>query len=214
MRMPSTAELGPFLSANAPRLVCAALVAAIAGQLAAMIVGQYELAQPRVGPAGPLPAVPAPRRPQTGVLSVDRIRSAHLFGEPDTQVAAGGDESMPDDAPVTSAPLALEGTIATSDARGFAIIKELPAGAARRYAVGARLPGEAVLREIRRDRVLVERAGAIETLMFPRASDRRGALSAMAGQSSAGESLLPAVEYDASSEPASVQTRTVEEPAT
>jgi general secretion pathway protein C len=108
---------------------------------------------------GVVPA-PAPMRPAMNpTLRLATIVNAHLFG------LAGANASG--DAPPTTAALVLTGVLADRDpARGQAIIGER-AASAKLYAVGATIPGGAHLRSVYADRVLIERNGAIESLLLP-----------------------------------------------
>jgi general secretion pathway protein C len=96
-------------------------------------------------------------------LDVAGIANSHLFGAPPV-AAAGVDAS---NAPRSSAPLVLTGIIAASDPKdGMAIVGE-SAAAAKVYAVGDNLPGGARVHSVYEDRVLIERGGAIESLVLP-----------------------------------------------
>ncbi len=91
------------------------------------------------------------------------VVAAHLFG------VAGGrsDAQDPDNAPQSSANLLLAGTIATQDPKhGVAIISE--GGAPSKvYSVGERVGG-ASLHSVYLDHVILDRGGALETLLLPR----------------------------------------------
>jgi general secretion pathway protein C len=103
-----------------------------------------------------------PRAPRAGV-DVQTIVSAHLFG-----VAAADPASQdPANAPQSSANLLLAGTIATQDPKhGVAIISDA-GGPSKVYSVGERISG-ASLHSVYLDHVILDRAGALETLLLPR----------------------------------------------
>jgi general secretion pathway protein C len=64
--------------------------------------------------------------------------------------------------------MVLAGTIAGDDPKkGFALIGD-SAATARVYAVGASLPSGVKLHEVYRDRVIIDRGGALEALLLPR----------------------------------------------
>lgn len=85
-----------------------------------------------------------------------------LFGAaPD---GAGEGPALPISAPTTSLDLELHGTLATRDPdKALAIVAD-PEGREHTYAVGAELPGGAVLHRVYPDRAILRRAGQLETL--------------------------------------------------
>jgi general secretion pathway protein C len=147
------------LHGNGPRLVSLALAALIAVELARIAVSLLS-----GGPVkSPQPALPAmPGRAQPGGLDIQAVIAAHLMGiataDPATQ--------DPSNAPPSTANLVLAGTIATSDPkRGVAIISE--GGPSKVYAVGDTIGG-ASLHSVYLDHVILDRGGALETLLLPR----------------------------------------------
>ncbi|MEH6556969.1 MAG: type II secretion system protein N [Oceanicoccus sp.] len=91
------------------------------------------------------------------------IASSYLFGRPsgDQQIAGQSDF------PATNMQLILRGAFtSTNPERGSAII-EGPDGQTRAYRVGNRLYGQAELRQVYADRVVLSRNGELETLQFP-----------------------------------------------
>jgi len=98
---------------------------------------------------------------QTSAPSIDRVISAHVFGNP-TGPTSG------QSAPQSQVPLVVAGTLAVSDPKaGLAIVGE-SAAAGRLYATGGNLPGGVKLFEVYADRIVIERNGALETLYLPR----------------------------------------------
>jgi general secretion pathway protein C len=145
------------LQANGPSAVAWVLGALIAVELvriaAALLSGQ-------VKSPGPVVEASAPR-PKPGV-NVQTVVSAHLFGvavaDPSTQ--------DPNNAPLSSANLALAGTIATENPKkGIAIISD--GGPSKVLAVGDKVNG-ASLYSVYLDHVLLDRGGNLETLLLPR----------------------------------------------
>jgi general secretion pathway protein C len=147
------------LQGNGPRLVSLGLAALIAVELARIAISVLS-----GGPVkSPQPVLPnmAPRTQQSGA-DVQSIVSAHLFGvataDPATQ--------DPANAPPSTANLVLAGTIATQDPkRGVAIISD--GGPSKVYSVGDRVGG-ASLHSVYLDRVILDRSGALETLLLPK----------------------------------------------
>src|SRR5271167_3396016 len=146
------------LQAKGPRLVSLVLAALIAAQLAqiAMILLVKPVKSPQPVLTG---SVPHTKRP---ALHIQNVISAHLFG-----VAAVSGAQDPANAPQSSANLLLAGTIATQDPKhGVAIISD-GGGPSKVYSVGDRIGG-ASLHSVYLDHVILERAGALETLQLPR----------------------------------------------
>jgi general secretion pathway protein C len=145
------------LQANGPKLVSivfGALILLQLLQIALPLVSKpLKVPQPVLAPAMP--------RAQRSGVDIQTVVSAHLFGVPP---AATQDEG---NAPQSSANLLLAGTIATQDPKhGIAIISD--AGAPSKvYSVGERIGG-ASLHSVYLDHVILDRAGALETLVLPR----------------------------------------------
>ncbi|MDP9010856.1 MAG: hypothetical protein M3N91_19485, partial [Pseudomonadota bacterium] len=147
------------LQANGPKLVSLVLAALMLLQL--LQLGYSLLAKPLKSPQ-PVVTASAPLPKRSGV-DVQTVVSAHLFGvavaDPTTQ--------DPENAPQSSANLLLAGTIATQDPkRGVAIISD-GGSAAKVYSVGERIGG-ASLHSVYLDHVILDRGGALETLLMPR----------------------------------------------
>ena len=105
---------------------------------------------------------PQPRGAQRAGFDAQSVVSAHLFG-----VAAGRFRSRPEQhARSPAANLVLAGTIATQDPkRGVAIISD--GGPSKVYSVGDNVGG-ASLHSVYLDHVILDRGGALETLLLPR----------------------------------------------
>ena len=102
--------------------------------------------------------------PQSQSVDVASIANAHLFEAP--PIAAPAQDAT--NAPQSSLPLVLVGIISADDPQnGLAILGE-NAAAAKVYAVGDNVPGGAKLHSVLSDRVVIERNGALESLMLPR----------------------------------------------
>ncbi len=141
--------------ALAVRLVLLALLAITLASLT------WRLLDPGDSIAPPVPQRAAQSQPAAGSWNLARW---HLFGEaPAAGAAAAPVETLPE----TRLNLALRGVVAGEN--GGAIIGT-PNGVESFYAIDARLPGGAVLREVYSDRVVLERSGQRETLRLPRES--------------------------------------------
>src|ERR1700720_1213575 len=147
------------LQTNGPKLVSLVLAALILLQL--LQLGYSLIAKPLKSPQPVVTAaVPVPKR--SGV-DVQTVVSAHLFGAAVADPAA----QDPENAPQSAANLLLAGTIATQNPkRGVAIISGA-GGPAKVYSVGDRIGG-AALHSVYLDHVILDRGGALETLLLPR----------------------------------------------
>ncbi|MGD8976624.1 MAG: type II secretion system protein GspC [Gammaproteobacteria bacterium] len=152
-----------------PPWVVLILVALIAWQLARIVW--------LLVPADPPPPVTVPPAGSAGPAAmtgegganIDYIVNAHLFGRFDTSAPVL--DLDPVDAPDTRLNLELRGTIAADEAdQALAIIAER-SREEKVYAVGDAVPGGASLHSVYTDKVLLRRAGQLETLRLPRASE-------------------------------------------
>jgi general secretion pathway protein C len=152
----SAGGLQAVLAQHGPRIATSVLLACLA--IEAGVIVTRNLGQTAATPSAPAPAVAT--QPRRGV-DLRSIVDAHLFGQ--AAVAST-------DAPPTSIPLVLAGVLALQDPnQGMAILGPT-AAQAKLYAVGSAVPGGARLHAVYRDRVLLDRGGALEALMLPRKS--------------------------------------------
>ncbi|MFZ5595155.1 MAG: type II secretion system protein GspC [Pseudomonadota bacterium] len=115
-------------------------------------------APPVIAPAGAVSAV------ASRVPSPREMAQWHLFGE--AQVINVG--AAANAAPQTSLALSLRGVIASRGKTTARAIIADSAGNEQFYAIDAPLPGGAILKEIRADRVILLRDGRYETLLLPK----------------------------------------------
>ena len=160
----SAEGLQAALTEHGPQLATAVLVALIAIQAGFLVTGQSRSAAPASGDAGALGATGSAwtgSGSRAPALQVSNIVAAHLFGEARNTVTDAN-------APQTAVQLVLAGVLAVPDPkRGLAIIGP-NAGTAKLYAVGSAVPGGVNLYAVYPDRVLLDRGGAIESLMLPK----------------------------------------------
>lgn len=103
---------------------------------------------------------------------IQTIVNAHLFGNYSAEEPVA--DLDPVDAPDTRLSLELRGTIAANESeQALAIISE-KGGDEHVYAIGDAVPGNASLHSVHPDRVLLRRAGQLETLRLPRAEESTG----------------------------------------
>src|SRR5215831_14282091 len=112
----------------------------------------------RRGAAAQAVRASGPTRP----LDLAAITNAHLFG------AAPPPKQDGANAPQTSIPLVLTGTIAGNDPQNGLAILGQTAQTAKVYAVGDNVPGGAKLHSVYSDRVVIDRGGQLESLALPR----------------------------------------------
>jgi general secretion pathway protein C len=151
--------------ARAPQVVTFLLALALAAQLALIVVGITS----RSRQTAPPPVAAAPPLAQ---LDIGGLVNSHLFGNAVVQNTNGDGAN----APPSSMPLVLAGLLATDDPKeGMAIIGE-SAAAAKVVAVGQQVPGGATLHSVYNDRAVIDRNGALESVLLPRRA--AGTLSA------------------------------------
>jgi general secretion pathway protein C len=110
-----------------------------------------------------MPSDPAGKRQQANIA---RISQWHLFGK--VQKVAPKPVTTMTDAPDTRLNLKLSGVLASSNPMGARAIIADSKGVEDAYAVNEKLPGNAILREIYADRVILEYRGRLETLRLPK----------------------------------------------
>lgn len=156
----SGAQLGQLGIRYAPRIVAGLAVVGIAWQ-AAQLTWLFLAPTPT---AAPIVAVGAPATIAATSVNPQSIADAHLFGV----AGAGGGAADPNNLPKSQTSLVLSGTMALEDPEaGFAIVGENTANA-KFYRVGAVINGVARLHSVYPERVIIERNGALETLVLPR----------------------------------------------
>ena len=145
-----------LLLKEGPRVATWVLALAL-GVQAALIVTDLAGAGRRVSAAAPAHAAMG-----SHALDLAAITNAHLFG------AAPPPKQDGANAPQTSIPLVLTGTIAGNDPQNGLAILGQNAQSAKVYAVGDNVPGGAKLHSVYSDRVVIERDGQLESLQLPR----------------------------------------------
>jgi len=143
--------------ARAPQIATFVLALALAAQLALIVVGiasrSRQTAPPPVANTQPVPQ-----------LDIGGLVNAHLFGNAVVQNTNADGAN----APPSSMPLVLAGLLATDNPKeGMAIIGE-SAAAAKVVVVGGQVPGGATLHSVYADRAVIDRNGALESVMLPR----------------------------------------------
>ena len=128
----------------------------------------------------------------TNAINPSHIGDRNFFGlaqaEPELQV---------DNLPETPLALVLRGAFVSADqTTAGAIIQNSDTKVTDHYYVGETLAGEAELKAIYADRVVLTRNGLLETLYFPDMSDRSGIGAVKNTQSSAASSATESIEEE------------------
>ena len=140
----------------------------------ALVVGiAYSLASSAMFFVSGMPATPtvspisAPSEGGRAAASVDlgTILKAGLFGHAPNHQDAGAAALQP--TARTRLPLTLQGVFVTEPASDSAAIIARTGNPGRLYAIGDELPGNATLRAVQAEQVILLRAGRHETLTFP-----------------------------------------------
>jgi general secretion pathway protein C len=145
-----------LLVKEGPRMAAGVLTVALCAQAAFIVTD--------VAGGGRSGAKAAPQASPLRAHSLDlaAITNAHLFGAAPVAPQDGAN------APQTSIPLVLTGTIAGNDPQNGLAILGQTAQTAKVYAVGDNVPGGAKLHSVYSDRVVIDRNGQLESLALPR----------------------------------------------
>ncbi len=178
--------LRPERSAQVARAVNIVLVIWLAWLLAGLGWQLLPATGPAVEMRQPLRPPAAIQRPRQQI-DEQQIAAWHVFGVAGQEPV---EKPVIADAPDTNLKLTLRGVFASDDpAEARAIVGD-PRGQEEHYSVGDTLPGNASLKEIYADRIILERNGRYETLRLPRelaspqgasSGARRGAPTAQRG---------------------------------
>jgi general secretion pathway protein C len=157
--LPAQERWRALLLTEGPRIATWVLGLAL-GVQAALIVTDLAGAGRRAAPA----AAPANAQRLPGMrlhaLDVAAITNAHLFGTAASNLDGAN-------APQTTIPLVLTGTIAGNEPQNGLAILGPTAETAKVYAVGDVVPGGAKLHSVYSDRVVIDRDGQLESLTLP-----------------------------------------------
>ncbi|MGM0570063.1 type II secretion system protein N [Marinobacter sp.] len=111
-------------------------------------------------------ATPQRQQPQVPLASID------MFGRADPEALTADQDT--EDLPETNLRLFLRGVLAgTEEQPGSALIED-DRNRTEVYIIGDELPGNARLRSVHANRIIIERSGKLENLYFPETEDSRG----------------------------------------
>ena len=155
-----------LLLKNAPIVVALALTL---GMLASFGLQGYNLWQQSKQASSPAEQHVVAPETQRRLAEPRDVAEANLFGQPQTtqETTVVQTENLP----TTNLKLTLRGVSTTEDEGRTSALIEGPDRETQVYLIGDRLPGEAVLRAVYADRVIIDRRGRLENLYFPEASD-------------------------------------------
>ena len=111
-------------------------------------------------PLPPLVLAPPAPSAQQNTFSLQPLLAAHLFGQVSQELRGGRLENLP----ISSLNLVLTGVIASASG-GYALIS-VNGQAQEPFGVGQTVTGNAVLQAVYPDRVVIQRNGALESLML------------------------------------------------
>jgi general secretion pathway protein C len=158
------------LSARLPLITASLLTVAMVGTLAWQGYRFWEQEQTQQNRPTAQPAAdsarPARQQPQVSLANVE------MFGRaaPEAMTADQDTENLPE----TNLRLFLRGVLAgTEDQPGSALIED-DRNRTEVYIIGEELPGNAKLRAVHANRIIIERGGKLENLYFPETDDSRG----------------------------------------
>ena len=147
------------------RVVNFLLVIWIAGLLAALtwdLIGSSAAPEDTVAV---VKSVAVPVNPDNELIR--NMPDWHLMGVPN-RAQAPVSRNTAIDAPDTRLKLVLKGALASENPEQARAIIADPGGKEEHYAIGDKLPGNAELSEIHKDRVILQRNGRFETLRLPK----------------------------------------------
>lgn len=152
----------PYFKTIGPRVVSVILVALLAISAAkltwAIVVPPTADVQ---APPAPVTVATSSQNDSRAFQTASTIAQRNLFGKPDAVRPAVVD------APETQLNLTLTGILSIGDVDGIAIISQ-GSGSEDIYKVGDSVPGNATVREVYADRVLLDSSRGLEVLTLPR----------------------------------------------
>lgn len=148
---------------NGAQIVMVLVVAYSAAQLTWRLVPPAEQG---LAPVAVFDTVDAPVSPRSSSGNENQIPQWHLFGDVMQVVVEAPKPQV--DLPETNLKLTLRGVIAAEDPGVARAIVADSSGKENFYKIGDRLPGNAVLKEVHGDRIVIQRGSRYETLKLPK----------------------------------------------
>lgn len=187
------------LNGQLPRILNVVLSVGIAMQVATLAIGRHQTLR-----SGATAASGVARLAPRATVDLNTVARANLFGQ---NVTASSVE------PAVAPNYQLAGILAEADGRhGMAILRDVATGMSRVLQVGAALGGDALLYEVKADRVFIRSGGGLQELLLPHVGGSGGVSLSQLAQIQAARQEGDAVPYDVSQEPASARERTIEPP--
>lgn len=156
------------LTARLPLITASLLTVAMIGTLGWQGYRFWEQEQAQQAmPAARADQAPQPERQQPRV----QLATIDMFGRPDPEAQTDQDT---EDLPETNLRLSLRGVLAGNDELPGSALIEDDRNRTEVYIIGDELPGNAKLRSVHANRIIIERGGKLENLYFPESDDSRG----------------------------------------
>lgn len=195
-----------LLTKNAPIFVALALTL---GMLASFAMQGYQIWQQNSQASAPAEQRVAAPQPQKRLAEPQDVANANLFGQP--QAAQETTVVQTENLPTTNLRLVLRGVSTSEDEGRTSALIEGPDQQTQVYLIGDRLPGDAVLRAVYPNRVVIDRRGRLENLYFPESTDTSGEISSFSDYSS---ESAPEPEYQSQPETDQIEPQQAPETTT
>lgn len=158
------------LSARLPLITASLLTVAMVGTLGWQGYRFWEQEQTQQNQATAQPAAassrPARQQPQV------RLANVEMFGQATAEDMTADQDT--EDLPETNLRLFLRGVLAGNEEQPGSALIEDDRNRTEVYIIGDELPGNAKLRSVHANRIIIERGGKLENLYFPETDDSRG----------------------------------------
>ena len=158
------AALGSAVRVGAQALIVVAIAWVVADTAMFLLAGPAEVPAASLEPGD---AVPEEQFPAF------EIASWELFGSAEDDAGNGDAASAATEGLATTGlSLVLVGVFVADESQASAALVAQPNRKAKRYRIGDRLPGRAILEAVYRDRVVIRRGGVRELIRFPEPKER------------------------------------------
>lgn len=158
------------LSARLPLITASLLTVAMVGTLGwqGYRFWEQEQTQQNQATAQPAAAASRPARQQPQI----RLANVEMFGQATAEDMSADQDT--EDLPETNLRLFLRGVLAGNEEQPGSALIEDDRNRTEVYIIGDELPGNAKLRSVHANRIIIERGGKLENLYFPETDDSRG----------------------------------------
>lgn len=158
------------LPARAPLLTATVLTVAMVGTLGwqgyQFWTGEQQHQSRQATRAAPVTQAPRQQQPDIRLASIEFFGTAAA----ESEVALQQTENLPE----TNLRIMLRGVMAGDDEQPGSALIEDDRSRTEVYIIGDEIPGNARLRSVHANRIIIERSGRLENLYFPDLADSRG----------------------------------------